>query len=370
MDLVIKNNLLIVFLLFPLSVLAIDTNNMVVPEGFSVSLFADNLDAPRQIAEGDRGYIFVGSKKGKVYALRDNDNNGQIDEKKLIVDGLSDSSGVAFSKGSLFIAEINKVWRIDGIEKKLESFSDKPIEKIIVTDDLPSDQWHGRKWIVIDDDQSILLNVGAPCNVCLKDDERYATIIRFRENSWTIEARGVRNSVGFDFHPISKNLYFTDNGRDWMGDSMPSCELNVLEESGDFFGFPYLHAGDVIDPEFGDYEHGYEIKKPILNLGPHVAPTGIEFYTGDSFPEEYKNNAFITLHGSWNSSKKVGYKVIRVIFDQNGNVLSSEDFLTGFLDGEKVIGRPAAPLMLSDGSLLISDDHANVIYRVKKADKI
>tara|TARA_B100000900_G_scaffold400922_1_gene405042 strand:- start:2733 stop:3839 length:1107 start_codon:yes stop_codon:yes gene_type:complete len=364
MDLPTKNKLLIIFLFFPLSISAIDVNKIVAPEGFTVSLFAENVDAPRQIAEGDRGYIFVGSKHGKVYALKDNDNNGQIDEKKLIIDGLGDSSGVAFSKGSLFIAEISKIWRIDNIEEILDSFSDEPIKKTIIADDLPTDQWHGRKWIMIDDDQSILVNIGAPCNVCLKDDERYATIVRFHENEWTIEARGVRNSVGFDRHPTSKNLYFTDNGRDWMGDSMPSCELNVLEKSGDFFGFPYLHANDVIDPEFGDYNHGYEIKKPILNLGPHVAPTGIEFYEGDSFPKEYKNNAFITLHGSWNSSKKVGYKVIRVAFDQNGNVLFSNDFLTGFLDGEKVIGRPAAPLMLSDGSLLISDDHANVIYRV------
>ena len=364
MGLIMKNKFLVILSLLHFSLHSLEVNNLVVPNGFKASLFANNLDAPRQIAEGDKGYIFVGSKKGIVYALKDNDKNGQIDDVKIIFDGLNDSSGVAYSNGSLFIAEIDKVWRVDNIEDNLDSFSDEPLKKTLVTDDLPSDQWHGRKWIMIDEDGSIVLNVGAPCNVCLKEDERYATIIRLKENRWIIEARGVRNSVGFDINPTNGKLYFTDNGRDWMGDSMPSCELNVLEESGDFFGFPYLHASGVKDPEFGNYEHGYEIKKPVLDLGPHVAPTGVEFYTSNTFPPEYKNNAFITLHGSWNSSKKVGYKVIRVTFDDVGNPISVTDFVTGFLDDQKVLGRPAAPLMLSDGSLLISDDHANVIYRI------
>ena len=366
MDSIMKNKFLIILSLLHFSLHSVEVNNLVVPNGFKASLFANNLDAPRQIAEGDKGYIFVGSKKGIVYALKDNDKNGQIDDVKIIFDGLNDSSGVAYSNGSLFIAEIDKVWRVDNIEDNLDSFSDKPLEKTLVTDDLPSDRWHGRKWIMIDEDGSIVLNVGAPCNVCLKEDERYATIIRLKENRWIIEARGVRNSVGFDINPTNGKLYFTDNGRDWMGDSMPSCELNVLEESGDFFGFPYLHASGVKDPEFGNYDHGYEIKRPVLDLGPHVAPTGIEFYTSNTFPAEYKNNAFITLHGSWNSSKKVGYKVIRVMFNEDGQPISNSDFITGFLDGEKVIGRPAAPLMLSDGSLIISDDYANQIYRVKR----
>ena len=364
MDLIMKNKLLIVLSLFNLSLAAFDVDRLVIPDGFKATLFANNLASPRQIAEGKNGYIFVGSKEGKVYALKDNDKNGQIDDVRTIFDGLNDSSGVAYSNGSLFIAEINRVWRIDNIEDNLDNHSNKPLEKILVTDDLPSDQWHGRKWIMIDEDGSIVLNIGAPCNVCLREDERYATIIRFKDNRWIIEARGVRNSVGFDRSPINGKLYFTDNGRDWMGDLMPSCELNMLEESGDFFGFPYLHASDVKDPEFGNNDHGYEIKKPILHLGPHVAPTGIEFYTSNTFPVEYKNNAFITLHGSWNSSKKVGYKVIRVTFDNMGYPTSVTDFVTGFLDDEKVLGRPAAPFMLSDGSLLISDDYADAIYRI------
>ena len=364
MNRILNTSLLI--LLTTQNILAFDINKLDVPENFKVEIFVEDIEAPRQMAEGEDGYIFVGSKKGLVYAMRDHDGNGKIDDVEIIAKDLNDSSGVAYHEGSLFIAEIDKVWRIDNIEKQLADFNDTVLEKTLVTDDLPSDAWHGRKWIMVDKDGSILLNVGAPCNVCLKEDERYATILRYRDNSWIIEARGVRNTVGFDIHPTNNHLYFTDNGRDWLGDSLPSCELNILEESGDFFGFPYLHAQDVIDPEFGEYDHGYEIKKPVLDLGPHVAPTGIEFYTGNLFPNEFKNNAFITLHGSWNSSKKVGYKVIRVMFDEDGQPISNSDFITGFLDGEKVIGRPAAPLMLSDGSLIISDDYANKIYRVKR----
>lgn len=360
-----NKKILISFLVLSINLFGISPSFLNVEEGFEVDYFVRNIDSPRQITEGKDGYVFVGSKQGKVYALKDHDNNGEIDDIQIILDGLNDSSGVAYKNGSLYVAEINKVWRIDNIEENLDSFSEKSLSKILVTDDLPSDQWHGRKWIMVDDDGSIFLNIGAPCNVCLNNDERYATIVKLKDEKWTIEARGVRNSVGFDVNPINNKLYFTDNGRDWMGDSIPSCELNVLEESGDFFGFPYLHSSNVIDPEYGDDQHGFEIKKPILELGAHVAPTGIEFYTSNSFPKEFQNNAFITLHGSWNSSKKVGYKVIRVVFDDQGNPISTNDFLTGFLDDQKVLGRPAAPFMLSDGSLLISDDYSGAIFRVK-----
>jgi len=343
---------------------AMDIDKLSVPDGFSVSLFANKIEKPRQMAEGSNGFIFVGSSSGKVYALKDHDGNGEIDSVEVIADGLGDSSGVAFFDGSLFIAEIDKIWRIDDIEEKLESFNKNNLDMVLLTDDLPSETWHGRKWIIVDEDGSILLNVGAPCNVCLRDDERFGTILRYKDKKWIIEARGVRNSIGFDIHPDNKKLYFTDNGRDWMGDNMPSCELNVLEESGDFFGFPYQHAENVVDPKFGDFDHGYEIKKPIYNLGAHVAPTGIEFYSGSQFPSEYVNNVFIALHGSWNSSKKVGYKVIRVTLNESGEFDAAHDFLTGFLDGQKVLGRPAVPFMLSDGSLLVSDDHSNLIYKI------
>jgi len=364
-----KNKFIFVILSF-IAINAISSDdkileNISVENGFEVSIFSSTTNAPRQITEGSSGYIFVGSKRGDVYALKDYDGNGKADFSIVVASDMGDSSGVAFYKGSLFIAEIDKVWKIEDIEEKLDrGNSIKDFEKILVTDDLPSDTWHGRKWIKFDQDGSFLVNVGAPCNVCLKDDPRYATIMRFRDSNWSIVARGVRNSVGFDFNPQNNRLYFTDNGRDWLGDNLPSCELNVLLDDGDFFGFPYLHSNDVVDPEFGESDHGYEINKPILELGPHVAPTGITFYSGNHFPASYANNAFITLHGSWNSSKKVGYKVIRVEFDDNGLVNKHTDFMTGFLSGEQVIGRPAAPFEMSDGSLLISDDYSNLIYRV------
>jgi len=361
-------NIFAIFFIFYFSLFSVYTSSdeltLKVPNGFIVEEFVNNIETPRQIAEGDNGYIFVGSKKGKVYALKDYDDNGRIDNVEIIAEDLNDSSGVAYHEGSLFIAEIDKVWRIDNVEEQLADLRSNTLEKTLVTDNLPSDAWHGRKWIMVDSDGSILLNIGAPCNVCINEDERYATIIRYKDGDWKIEARGVRNSVGFDWHPLNNKLYFTDNGRDWMGDSIPSCELNVIEDAGEFFGFPYVHSSNDLDPEYGSYEHGYEIKKPILELGAHVAPTGISFYEGDLFPEDYKNNAFITLHGSWNSSKKVGYKVIRVKFDKSGKPVKTNDFLIGFLNDQKVLGRPAAPLVLRDGSLLVSDDHANRIYRI------
>ena len=170
--------------------------------------------------------------------------------------------------------------------------------------------------------------------------------------------------MGFDFHPVSKKLFFTDNGRDWLGDDSPSCELNRVDSASGFYGFPYKHSTNIIDPEYGHIQTGFDFIDPVLNLGAHVAPTGIAFYSGDMFPPKFQNNLFITLHGSWNRSKKVGYKVIRVILDNDGNVIESKDFISGWLDGEKVLGRPSAPLVLSDGSLLISDDFGDRIYRI------
>ena len=207
-------------------------------------------------------------------------------------------------------------------------------------------------------------SVGAPCNICLSENPQYASIIKLRDDNWEYVARGVRNSVGFDFHPETNKLYFGDNGRDWLGDDSPACELNRVDEDGLFYGFPYQHSLNVKDPEYGDLKSGYDYVDPILELGAHVAPTGLAFYDGEMFPKKYKNNIFITLHGSWNRSKKVGYKVIRVVLDGEGDVVDTKDFISGWLDGEKVLGRPAAPLIISDGSLLISDDKANVIYRI------
>ena len=336
-----------------------------VPDGFAIEVFAKDIVAPRQMAQGDRGFIFVGSRKaGELIVIKDFDNNGISDYKRVIANSLNQPSGVSFHEGNIYFSEIDKIWKIVNIEQWLDSNSSGMPEKVLVSSSLPDDEWHGWKWIAHNQAGDLFTNIGAPCNVCLKDDQRYSSIVKLEGKEWMPIARGVRNSVGFDFHPISGELYFGDNGRDWLGDDSPSCELNRLEKEGSHFGFPYLHASDVIDPEFGNIAHGYDIKLPILELGAHVAPTGLVFYDHDGFGSEYTNNIFIALHGSWNRSSKVGYKLVRVILDSSGNAVAMEDFVTGFLDNQTVLGRPSAPMTMQDGSLLLSDDKSNTIFRI------
>ena len=348
-----------------LNIFAFDSKLLNVPEGFVLEVFAQELDQPRQMVEGDNGTIFVGQRSGQIVALFDSDRNGQVDSKRVIADNLNYSTGVSLFQGDLYFSEISKIWKILDIEGWLQKNNSGLPVKILVTDDLPDDKWHGWKWLRHDMKGDLYTNVGAPCNICLSENPQYASILKLSGETWEYVAKGVRNSVGFDFHPVTQKLFFTDNGRDWLGDDSPSCELNRVDEEGLFYGFPFQHAVNIKDPEFGDIQSGYDYVKPILELGAHVAPTGIAFYDNHShFPKEFQNNLFITLHGSWNRSEKVGYKVVRVTLDQVGEVVTSEDFITGWLQGQKVLGRPSAPLVTSDGSLLISDDKANVIYRI------
>ena len=339
-------------------------NSLQAPEGFSVDLYASNIIAPRQMAEGN-DFIFVGGIKGDIYAIDKNNTTNKI----ILASNLNNSRGLTLYKGDLYFAEVSNIWVIKDIESSIKGSSKNKLKKILFNNDLPSDAWHGGKWIKFGPDGNLYANVGAPCNICLdgiEKDERYASIVRLKEGIWKTVARGVRNSVGFDWHPETNLMYFGDNGRDWLGDDSPSCELNILEEEDSFFGFPYLHAADVIDPEYGDMitELDEPIVLPVLEIGAHVAPTGVAFYEGKQFPEKYQNTLFMALHGSWNRSKKVGYKVLAVHTDSDGNVTGSSDFLSGFLDGQKSWGRPSAPLVLRDGSLLVSDDKYNAIYRI------
>ena len=341
-----------------------DLSSLNIKEGFQISIFAQDLNSPRQMTEGENGTVFVGERSGQIVALLDSDNNGQIDSKRVIADDLKYSTGVSIFNGDLYFSEISRIWKIKNIENWLQKNSSGFPEKILVTDDLPDDTWHGWKWLKHNLEGEIYTNVGAPCNICLSDNPQYASIIRLGSDGWEYVAKGVRNSIGFDFHPNTRKLYFTDNGRDWLGDDSPSCELNRIDQDGLFYGFPYQHAMDIKDPEYGDIKSGYDYINPIFELGAHVAPTGVAFYNQSQFPAEFKNNLFITLHGSWNRSAKVGYKVLRVILNESGGVVEVEDFVTGWLREQTIIGRPSAPFVLSDGSLLISDDKANVIYRI------
>jgi len=342
---------------------AFDLDKLTSEENIKINVYASNLNSPRQMTEGKKGTIFVGERSGQIIALFDSDGNGEADERRIIAKNLTFSTGVSYFGGDLYFSEIDSIWKIENIENWLAINPTGIPKKTLVTNDLPDDEWHGWKWIRHDNEGYLYLNVGAPCNVCLSADKRHASIIKLENQSWKYVAKGVRNSVGFDFHPLSNKLYFTDNGRDWLGDDSPSCELNRVDSEGSFYGFPYKHALDIIDPEFGDMQSGFDMVDPIAELGAHVAPTGMTFYSANMFPN-FANNAFITLHGSWNRSSKVGYKVIRVIFDDQGNVETIKDFISGWLEGQTVHGRPAAPFIMSDGSILISDDKANVIYRV------
>ena len=334
------------------------------PDGFEVKLFTSNIEAPRQMVEGD-DYIFVGGIKGKIFAI-----NKKNQEKVIVIaSGLNNSRGVALKGQDLYFAEVDKIWIIKNINLVLRSMNKEEPQKVLFNDDLPSDAWHGGKWIKFDNDGKLYTNVGAPCNVCLDGitkDKRYASIIKLEDGKWKTAARGVRNSVGFDWHPQTKKLYFGDNGRDWLGDDSPSCELNILEKEDSFFGFPYLHATNIIDPKFGGSieKLNEQIVLPVLEIGAHVAPTGVSFYSGSEFPEKYQNTLFMALHGSWNRSEKSGYKVLAVHTDEDGNITGTTDFLSGFLDGQKSWGRPSAPLALRDGSLLVSDDKHDAIYRI------
>ena len=366
-------NLVITFQLMLFSELLISSglvSNLIVPSNFEVSIIAKNLDSPRQIAETTNGHIIIGSKKGsEVIALIDQ-NNDEVFEKHIVANNLQNPAGVAYFEGDLYFAEMDTIWVIKNIDKWLDSNSKELPEKNIYMNDLPSETWHGLKYIDFGPDGNLYIPVGVPCNICLEPqtkDPRFAAIHRYEDGKLITVADGVRNSVGFDWHPVTKKLYFSDNGRDWLGDDSPNCELNIVNEEGSFFGYPYKHAKDVIDPEFGNMipSVGKEFVDPIAELGAHVAPLGIAFYDGKEFPEKYHNSLFIALHGSWNRTKKSGYKVIFVKLDNDGNYLYQEDFITGWLSNETAWGRPAAPFVMSDGSLLVSDDKHNVIYKVQ-----
>ena len=358
--------LLIEALIFPNYLFGLDLEQLELEEGFTISIFAKNLDSPRQMAEGENGTIFVGERGGQIIALSDSDGNGQVDLKRVIAENLVLSTGVSIFDGDIYFSEVSKIWKIEDIENWLtiNPTNEYLPEKILVTDKLPNDTWHGWKWLQHDHLGHLYFNVGAPCNICLSDNSQYASILRIEESKFEHVAKGVRNSVGFAFHPETQKLFFTDNGRDWLGDDSPSCELNRLDVDGQFFGYPYKHAKNVMDPEFGSSDPGYDFIDPILELGAHVAPTGVAFYEGSMFPAHMKNNLFIALHGSWNRSMKVGYKLIRVSLDSEGNVIQSSDFINGWLKDGNVSGRPSAPFVMKDGSLLLSDDKANVIYRI------
>ena len=341
-----------------------------IPDGFEISIYADNLNSPRQLTETDKGYVVAGSKKGdKLFALHDIDSDGYAEERILLAENLQNPTGVTFHNGDLYFAEIDTIWVIRDIDKLLSSNPSTLPTKSIYMNNLPSETWHGFKYIDFGPDGNMYIPVGVPCNICLEpqtSDKRFAAIHKYVDGELITVADGVRNSVGFDWHPLTGKLYFSDNGRDWLGDDSPSCELNVVNTEGSFYGYPFKHASDVIDPEFGHLLQSFDrdLVDPIAELGPHVAPLGIAFYDKENFPAKYKNSVFVALHGSWNRTKKSGYTLVFVKLDDDGNYLYQEDFISGWLSNESAWGRPVSPYIMKDGSMLLSDDKYNVIYRV------
>ena len=335
-----------------------------LPPGFSIELVA-RVPGARAMTWGDRGTLFVGSSAGNVYALTfAAPNAGGQASVHTIASGLRDPGGVAFHNGALFVSAVSRVLRFDDIEHRVQS----PPEPVVVTDKLPSDGHHGRKFIAFGPDGKLYVNVGAPCNICEPDPERYAHIERMNADGSGREtvARGVRNSVGFDWDPRTKELWFTDNGRDMLGDDVPPDELNHVTRVPQHFGYPYCHGGDISDPEFGKQHPCSEFVPPARKLGPHVASLGMRFYTGTQFPTAFRNQIFIAEHGSWNRSQKIGYRVTLVRLDAAGKAVAYEPFAEGWLQGDRVWGRPADVSVAPDGSLFVSDDTAGAIYRIRR----
>jgi glucose/arabinose dehydrogenase len=331
-------------------------SSLKLPPGFQVELFARVPNA-RQMALGNTT-LFVGSMRaGKVYAVPLHGPRQPV----VIADGLEMPVGVAFRDGDLYVSAVSRILRLRDIESRLN----KPPRPQAVSEGYPGATHHGWKFIAFGPDGKLYVPVGAPCNICEPDPDRFAAITRLDVASGRIEvvARGVRNSVGFDWQPQSGELWFTDNGRDWLGDDAPPDELNRVSRPGQHFGYPYCHGGTLADPELGQTRRCSEFVQPVQTLGAHVASLGMRFYTGTQFPAHYRNAVFIAEHGSWNRSHKSGYRV-SVVRLQDNRAVSYEAFVTGWLKGESAWGRPADVLVMPDGSLLISDDQAGAIYRV------
>jgi len=342
---------------------------LVVPDGFKIELFASDVINARQLALGDDGTLFVGTRKeGKVYALLDENNDGKADKQYLIDKNLSMPSGVAYRDGALYVAALNQVLRYDNIEKKLAN----PPDPVVITNDLPDDTHHGWKAIEFSSNGHLYIPVGVPCNICLSENQDHGSILELniKTGKYKTFATGIRNSVGLAFHPIDKTLWFTDNGRDWLGDNLPPDEINHAPIAGLNFGFPYLHGKHILDPEYAEQADIESYTLPAVELGAHVAPLGLAFYAGSQFPEKYQNSLFVAEHGSWNRSEKSGYRVIHVLLKGN-KVVKVEPFVTGWLNREEdeTWGRPVDILTLPDGSMLISDDYADAIYRVTYQNK-
>lgn len=334
-------------------------DRITLPAGFHIAVYA-RVPKARSMTLSANGVLYVGNRAGdKVYAVRDSDGDQQADEVVVVAKGLNSPNGVAWRGGDLYVAEINRILRFEDIDSRLHD----PPEPAVVRDDFPSESHHGWKFIAFGPDGALYVPIGAPCNVC--NEPGYGVITRLDPDGGGREvyAEGVRNTVGFDWNPETGALWFTDNGRDHLGDDLPPDELNRAPRAGMHFGFPFCHGGDIPDPKFGKQAPCSKFSPPALKLGPHVAALGMRFYTGRMFPPEYHNRIFIAEHGSWNRSVPIGYRVM-VVEVRDGKAVGKTPFAEGWLRGGRAWGRPVDVLVMPDGALLVSDDRAGVVYRI------
>jgi glucose/arabinose dehydrogenase len=341
---------------------AADVRDIKLPPGFSIAVYAAKVPNARQMALGPPGVVFVGSRaEGKVYALVDRAGQHRADEVHVLASQLNMPSGIAYRDGALYVAAVDRILRFRDVARNLA----RPPAPDVVSEAYPSDGHHGWKFIAFGPDGRLYVPVGAPCNVCDPPGPLHATITRIdlAGGAPEVVARGVRNTVGFDFHPATGELWFTDNGRDWMGDDQPPDELNRLSRAGEHFGFPFCHGTALPDPEYNRGRACGEFTPPVQELGPHVASIGMRFYTGRMFPEKYRGGIFIAEHGSWNRSTPIGYRVTFVRLEGN-RAVAYEPFAEGWLKGSAASGRPADVLVMPDGALLVSDDKDGRVYRI------
>ncbi len=332
-----------------------------LPDGFKIEVYAEIPDA-RSLCVSPNGTVFVGTRKDKVYAITDENHDGKADKVYVISNGLNAPNGVAFRNGSLYIGTISVIYRIDSIESKLST----PAAPVVVYDKYPTSTHHGNKFIAFGPDGKLYVPVGAPCNIC-DSPKPYASMTRINPDGtgFEIYASGIRNSVGFAWNPLTKQLWFTDNGRDELGDDIPSDELNNAKQAGMHFGYPYCHEGDILDAEYGKGKNCSDYTPPVKKLGAHVASLGMRFYTGNMFPADYKNAIFIAEHGSWNRTALVGYRVVVAKMDSSGALSDPVPFAEGWLQNlTSVNGRPVDVQVLEDGSMLVSDDYKGLVYRI------
>ena len=332
-----------------------------LPAGFKIDVYAEVPNA-RSMCISPNGTVFVGTKEKEVYAVTDANHDGKADKVYKIATGLNAPNGVAFRNGSLYIGTISIIYRLDSIESKL----DNPPSPVVVYANYPTLKHHGNKFIAFGPDGKLYAPIGAPCNIC-DSPKPFATITRINPDGsdFEIYATGIRDCVGFAWDPATKELWFTDNGRDELGDDIPSDELNYAPHKGMNFGYPFCHEGDILDPEYGKGKKCSDYIAPAKKLGPHVAGLGMRFYTSSMFPAEYKNAIFIAEHGSWNRTTPIGYRVVVAKKDSSGALTDPVPFAEGWLQNvTNVSGRPVDVQVLEDGSLLVSDDYKGVVYRV------